>query len=136
MVKSTDSKRVWKWIWPLLFISVPCGVTALVLVHVFLDTLPEKDLAKDFLRENPRAIAFFGEVLSVSRGNAGSRVTSQLDGRREGHYCFWVEGTKRSGEVFVYWTSKGSGSDFKVNKVEFYQRGKGHITIWPDANDP
>ncbi|MHC4498751.1 MAG: hypothetical protein ACYS21_06510 [Planctomycetota bacterium] len=81
MAKSTQSKRVWNWLWPLLLVSLACGVIAILLVHLLLDTLPEKELAKDFLRANPRAIAFLGEVLCVSHGSGGSKKVERFHDR-------------------------------------------------------
>ncbi|MHC4694592.1 MAG: hypothetical protein ACYS67_17775 [Planctomycetota bacterium] len=125
-----NKKFALKWFWLLLFISVVGGVIALLLVHTFLDKLPEKELAKEFLRTNPEIKVYFGEVLSVSSGTAGSRVTYGFDGTRVGYYSFRIGGRKKSGQVVVRWYSEGSGINFKVNSIELHEPGKNPVLIW------
>lgn len=134
MTKNRNKKFALKWFWLLLFISVVAGVIALLLVHTLLDELPEKELAKEFLWTNPKVKAYFGEVLSVSSGMAGSRVRYEFDGTREGYYSFRIEGRKKSGQVRVRWYSEGSGTNFTVHSVELLEPGKQPLGIWADFN--
>jgi len=132
MTKNRNKKFALKWFWLILIISVVAGVVALLLVHTFLDKLPEKELVKEFLRTNPEIKAYFGEVLSVSSGTAGSRVTYEFDGTgaREGYYSFRIGGRNKSGQVVVRWYSEGSGINFKVNSIELREPRKNRVLIW------
>jgi hypothetical protein len=136
MVESTQSKRVWNWVWPLLPIGVLICLAVALLIYFYVDRLPEKELAKEFLRTNANMIDYFGEVLSISSGTSGARVSYRFNEReRQGYYSFHIKGTTRAGEVVIDWTSEGSGRSFTVDKVYVFARGKGPIVLWAYPNE-
>jgi len=106
-----------------------CGLMAALLIHIFLDRLPERDLARKFILNNEAIEEQFGEVISIKYGGSGARV-SYGDGEREGVYSFTIKGTKKEGIVKVRWYSEGSGIGFGVERIELVENWKQSVTIW------
>jgi hypothetical protein len=129
MVGQKFEKFISKWKW-ILVLSLGCAIFVSFMIFKYVDQLPEKKLAEDFVRTNPEIKAYFGEVLSVSSGTAGSRITYEFDGTREGYYSFRIGGRKKSGQVVVRWYSEGSGINFQANSIELHEPWKNPVLIW------
>ena len=117
----------WKWI---LVLSLACAVFVSFIIFKFVDQLPEKKLAEDFVRNNRKIQNYFGLLEFVSNGDGGSGVRYEFDGTREGYYSFRIGGRKKSGQVVVRWYSEGSGINFKVNSIELHEPWKNPVLIW------
>ncbi len=113
-----------KWIVPAVAFCFICAVVVPILSWRFVDQLPERDLARDFVLANQRLQRFFGIIESVSYSREAGGSVAFKQGRREGHYCFKVEGGSLSGTIKVRWHSEGSGVNFTVETVELLEPWK------------
>jgi hypothetical protein len=106
-----------------------CAFIVAILIYLFVQKIPEKNLAKEFLINNQKIIEMFGSVNSISDGTNSSRVFYTSD-KTYGFYSFRIAGNKMRGEVLIHWSSKGSGVDFKVDKIEIVEPRKDPLVIW------
>ncbi len=115
----------------LLVVAVVIMIFVAVSIHLFVDKIPERELARNYILTSEDIQLIFGKVLSVAPGDSGASVDYSFTGRVEGFYTFKVKGEVRNGEVRIQWHSKGSGTDFAVETVELLERWKDPVTIWP-----
>lgn len=128
MVGQKFEKLIYKWKW-ILVLFLACAFFVSFMIFKFVDQLPEKKLAEDFVRNNQKIQNYFGLLEFVSDGDGGSSVSYKKD-RLEGYYSFRVKGAKKSGEVRISWYSEGSGINFKVNSIELHDPWKNPVLIW------
>ena len=105
------------------------GLPIALLLHVLINRLPERDLARKFILNNEAIEEQFGKVISIKYRGSGSYVSYEF-GKREGAYCFIIKGTKKEGVVQVQWYSEGSGIGFGVERIELVENWKQSVTIW------
>ena len=128
MVGRKIEKLISKWKW-ILVIFLACAFFVSFLIFKFVDQLPEKKLAEDFVRNNQKIQNYFGLLEFVSEGDGGSNASYKRD-RLEGYYSFRIKGAKKSGEVRISWHSEGSGINFKVDSIELLEPWKSPVLIW------
>ncbi len=118
----------------LLAVAVVIIIFVAVSIHIFVDKIPERELARNYILTSEDIHLIFGEVLSVKAGDGGACVSYSITGRVEGYYSFKVKGEIRNGEVRIAWHSKGAGEDFAVDIVELLEPWKDPIVIWSSEN--
>lgn len=126
------SKLMSKWKWIVLGFFV-CAFAMAFLIFMFVDQLPERGLAEDFLRTNQKIREYFGDIEDVSYNKQDAANVSFGRGKREGMHSFSIKSSKKSGNVRVHWHSEGSGINFTVDSVELIERGKKPTVIWPSS---
>lgn len=109
------------------------GLPVVLLLHVLINRLPERDLARKFILCNGVIEEQFGKVISIKYRGGGSHVSYEF-GKREGAYCFTIKGTMKEGVVRVQWYSEGSGVGFGVERIELLEDWKQAVTIWSSDN--
>lgn len=129
LMKERSKKLLAKWkIWLPLFVGCAC-LTAFLLFK-FVDQLPERELARDFLLGNTKVREYFGTLKEVSYDAENAAKVSFGRRRREGIYPFKIKGTKNSGVIRVSWHSEGSGINFTVDMLELLEPWKNPVVIW------
>ena len=111
-----------------------CGLLVALSLHILVNRLPERDMARNFILNNEAIEEQFGKVISIKYGGNGSHVSYRFR-EREGEYSFTIKGTKKEGVVCVRWQSEGSGIGFGVERIEFLENWKQAVTIWSSDNN-
>ncbi len=128
MISVKNNKYFKKWKWFILLFII-CGLIVSLSLYIFVDKVPERELAENFVLMNKRIQAEFGEPLSVE--SIISAEVSYKWKRREGEYTFYIKGGKKTGTIRVRWHSKGKGVDFAVKSIELLEPLKVPRVIWP-----
>jgi len=133
MQKHRSERSIYKWK-RILLVLLASVVLVPVLIIKFVNRIPEKKLARNFLLQNEVIETLFGPVISMTDGTNGSSV-SYSKSILEGYYSFYIEGKKKSGQVVIQWHSKGSGIGFGVDTVEFLEPFKEPVLIWSSKQE-
>lgn len=128
----TNKKKISMWCKITLFCLIG-GLPVALLIYIFVDRIPERDLAREFILNNKEIQNQFGEVISIKYGGDGSYVSFK-NGKKEGEYSFTIKGTLTEGVVRVQWHSEGSGIGFRVERIELIEAKKQPVEIWSYDN--
>jgi len=110
------------------------GLLISLLLHIFIDRIPERKLARRFILNNQEIQEQFGKIISVKYGGNGAYVRGTY-GKKEGKYSFTIKGTIKKGVVAVRWHSEGSGIGFRVESIELLENWKQPVIIWQSKPD-
>ncbi len=116
----------------ILIVCIPLGILAALLAESVINKVPERLEALQFARSNQAVLAWFGDGAQVSDySDYPASVATSFDGRREGRYCFRVEGSKKSGRIVVDWVSNRGKHQFEVTQIsEYVEDGEKDTEIW------
>lgn len=114
----------------LLLAAVVILIVTAVSTYLFVDRIPEKELARNCILTSQDVRSVFGKVLSVEDVHGPAKVTYSVRGEVRGYHSFDVKGERHTGDVRVRWRSRGDGSDFAVESVELIEGGTEPTVIW------
>jgi hypothetical protein len=120
--------KIPKKMWVIWAVCIPLGITAGFFSTKLLKTPPQKGAARSFLIEHAEIFSQLGNVKSITYApDASTRVLFGVNGA-EGVYNFKAICEKGTGNVRVYWKSKGD--NFTVVRIELIQGSNVPIILW------